>query len=38
MVYSAYFFKEYKREVVREDTLFLNLYLFKNRKREAVYL
>jgi len=34
MVYSAYFFKEYKREVVREDTLFLNLYLFKNRKRE----
>ena len=36
MVYSAYFFKEYKREISREDALFLNLFLLKNRKRETL--
>lgn len=34
MAYSAYFFKDYKRKIDIEDTLHLNFYLFKNRRKK----
>lgn len=34
MAYSSYFSKGYERRVHENDTLFINLYVFKDRRRE----